>query len=122
MTEQIDLNLMGQLARSAGRKLARVTTEQKNSALYAIADALDANNAPILAANQQDLDEARANGLSAALLDRLSLQGRLAGIARDVRQVAKLPDPVGETFEASELPNGLKISKRRTPLGVLGVI
>jgi glutamate-5-semialdehyde dehydrogenase len=121
-SKQIDLKSIGQLARSAGRNLARATTEQKNGALYAIADVLDAHTEPILAANRQDLDEARANGLSAAMLDRLSLQGRLAGIARDVRQVAKLPDPVGEIFEASELPNGLKVSKRRTSLGVLGVI
>jgi glutamate-5-semialdehyde dehydrogenase len=118
----IDLNRMGQLARDASRKLARATTEQKNGALYAIADALDANSERILDANQQDIDEGRANGLSAALLDRLSLQGRLAEIAQDTRQVAKLPDPVGEVFEESVLPNGLKVSKRRTPLGVLGII
>jgi glutamate-5-semialdehyde dehydrogenase len=123
MTEQINLNEMGQRARAAGRKLARATTDQKNAALYAIADALEANSDSILAANQQDLADGRANGLTDALLDRLSLQGkRLAGIVSDVRQVAKLPDPVGEVIESSVLPNGLKISKRRTPLGVLGVI
>jgi len=123
MTEQINLNDMGQRARAAGRKLARATTDQKNAALYAIADALEANSDSILAANQQDLADGRANGLTDALLDRLSLQGkRLAGIVSDVRQVAKLPDPVGEVIESAVLPNGLKISKRRTPLGVLGVI
>ncbi|MCC7449796.1 MAG: glutamate-5-semialdehyde dehydrogenase [Anaerolineae bacterium] len=114
---------MGQRARAAGRKLARATTEQKNAALYTIADTLEANSDSILAANQQDLADGRANGLTDALLDRLSLQGkRLAGIVSDVRQVAKLPDPVGEVIESSVLPNGLAISKRRTPLGVLGVI
>ncbi len=118
----IDLNRMGQLAREASRKLGRATTEQKNGALYAIADALDANSERILAANLQDVEEGRANGLNAALLDRLSLQGRLAAIAQDTQQVAKLPDPVGEVFEDSVLPNGLKVSKRRTPLGVLGII
>ncbi len=118
----IDLHQMGKAARAAARALSRATTEQKNSALYAIADALDANAERILAENQKDLDQGRSNGMAASLLDRLSLQGRLAGIAQDVRQVAKLPDPVGEVFESTVLPNGLKISKRRTPLGVLGII
>jgi glutamate-5-semialdehyde dehydrogenase len=118
----IDLQIMGQTAREAARKLARATTDQKNAALYAIADALEANSERILAANVQDVDEARANGLSAAILDRLSLKGRLAGIAQDVRQVAKLPDPVGEIIEETTLPNGLHLTKKRTPIGVLGVI
>src|SRR5258708_2652137 len=123
MSDQINLTEMGELARRASRKLAQATTDQKNSALYAIADALDSNAARILAANKEDSDDGRANGFSDALLDRLSLQqGRLTAIAQDVRQVALLPDPVGETFDESVLPNGLKISKRRTPIGVLGVI
>src|SRR5256885_16009434 len=122
MNEQVDLLKIGQAARRAGRQLARVTSEQKNRALYAVADALDANTDRILAANRQDVEEARKNGLDPAMLDRLSLQGRLASIAKDVREVAKLPDPVGETFDEGELPNGLKISKRRTPLGVIGAI
>lgn len=122
MDEKIDLNRMGQVAREAARKLARATAEQKNGALYAIADALDANTERILIANRQDLEAGRANGLSTSLLDRLSLQGRLAAIAQDVRQVARLPDPVGEVFDESTLPNGLRVSKRRTPIGVLGLI
>lgn len=122
MTKPIDLNQMGQRAKAAARILARATTEQKNAALYAIADGLDAHAGRILVANRQDLDEGRANGLTDALLDRLSLQNRLASIAKDVRQVAKLPDPVGETFDETVRPNGLRITKRRTPLGVLGVI
>ncbi len=122
MTEPIDLNQIGQRAKAAARILARATTEQKNAALYAIADGLDANAERILAANRQDLEEGRANGLTDALLDRLSLQNRLAGIAKDVRQVARLPDPVGETFDETVRPNGLRVSKRRTPLGVLGII
>jgi glutamate-5-semialdehyde dehydrogenase len=96
--------------------------DQKKAALFAIADALEAARESILAANQQDVEDGRASGLNAALLDRLSLQGRLAGIAKDVRQVARLPDPVGEELEATVLPNGLRLRKRRTPLGVLGVI
>ncbi|MEP7287408.1 MAG: glutamate-5-semialdehyde dehydrogenase [Chloroflexota bacterium] len=118
----INLTQMGQHARRASRKLALANTHQKNGALYAIADALDLNSAPILAANELDLADGRANGLSEALLDRLSLQDRLAAIAEDCRQVAQLPDPVGESFDESVLPNGLKISKRRIPLGVIGVI
>jgi glutamate-5-semialdehyde dehydrogenase len=123
MSDQINLIEMGKLARSASRKLGQATSGQKNAALYAIADALDASADQILSANQKDIDDGRANDLSVALLDRLSLQqGRLTAIAQDVRQVAKLTDPVGETFDESVLPNGLKISRRRTPLGVLGVI
>jgi glutamate-5-semialdehyde dehydrogenase len=122
MGEKIDLDRMGQMAREATRKLARATTEQKNGALYTIADALDANTERILVANRLDLEEGRANGLNESLLDRLSLQGRLAAIAQDVRQVAKLPDPVGEIFDETTMPNGLQVSKRRTPIGVLGLI
>ncbi len=122
MNDQPDLVQMGRAARAAGRQLAKTTTEQRNSALYAIADALEANSERILDVNRQDLLEGETNGLTNALLDRLSLQGRLNGIAQDVRQVAKLPDPVGEVFDSSVLPNGLQVSKRRTPLGVLGII
>jgi glutamate-5-semialdehyde dehydrogenase len=118
----LDLTAMGRTARDASRKLARASTDQKNAALHAIAEALLKHSEAILAANKQDLDDGRAAGLSSALLDRLSLIGRLEGIAADTRQVATLPDPVGEVFDDSVRPNGLKVSKRRTPLGVLGVI
>lgn len=126
MTEQvkarIDLKHMGQTARTAARQLARATTEHKNQALNAIADALLAQKERILAANAVDLSAGRAAGLSAALLDRLSLVGRLEGIASDVRQIAALPDPVGETLDQTVLDNGLRVARRRTPLGVVGVI
>lgn len=118
----ISLENMGQQAQDAAYELAKATTEQKNAALLAIADALQASAGAILAANQQDLDDGRANGLTDALLDRLDLQTRLDGIAADVRRVAQLPDPVGEEFDQRTLENGLRVSKRRTPLGVLGVI
>ncbi len=118
----VNMREMGQRARAASRQLARATTEQKNAVLMAMADALDANAATILEANRLDLEEGRANGMSAGLLDRLDLQKRLAGVARDVRYVAGLPDPVGKVYEESVRPNGLRIGKRRTPLGVLGVI
>jgi glutamate-5-semialdehyde dehydrogenase len=114
---------MGQRAKAAARQLARATTEQKNVALVALADRLWAARADVLAANAIDVEAAQANGLSEALIDRLLLnEKRLEGIAADQRNVATLPDPVGEIFEASTLPNGLKIHKQRVPLGVLGVI
>jgi glutamate-5-semialdehyde dehydrogenase len=118
----INLTDMGKRARAAALHLARATPEQKNAALLAMTDALEANADTILAANRLDLDDGRANGLSAALLDRLDLQKRLGGIAADVRKVAELPDPVGQVFDAKMLDNGLKVSKRRVPIGVLGVI
>ncbi len=118
----VNLVEMGQRARAAARWLAQATTEQKNAALLAMADALEAQADDILEANRLDLEDGRANGLSAALLDRLDLQRRLAGVAADVRQVARLPDPVGQVFDAKVLDNGLRVSKRRTPIGVLGVI
>jgi glutamate-5-semialdehyde dehydrogenase len=118
----VNLIDMGQHARAASRQLARATTEQKNAALLAMADALDANAASILEANRLDLADGRAAGMSAGLLDRLDLQKRLADVAADVRYVAGLPDPVGKVFEEKTLPNGLRACKRRTPLGVLGVI
>ena len=114
---------LGQRAKAASRLLARATTEHKNAALLALADQLMAHCADILAANAIDVEAAKANGLSAAMIDRLLLnEKRLNGIATDQRNVANLPDPVGEIFEATTLPNGLKIHKQRVPLGVLGVI
>jgi glutamate-5-semialdehyde dehydrogenase len=114
---------MGQRAKAAARQLARATTDQKNIALVALADRLWAARADVLAANAIDVEAAKANGLSEAMIDRLLLnEKRLEGIAADQRHVATLLDPVGEIFEASALPNGLKIHKQRVPLGVLGVI
>ncbi len=114
---------LGQRAKAAARLLARATTEQKNAALNALADQLMARCADILEANALDVAAAKANGLSAALIDRLLLnEQRLNSIAADQRSVIALPDPVGEIFEATTLPNGLQIHKQRVPLGVLGVI
>ena len=118
----MDVRELGRRAKEASYVLARATTEQKNAALLAIADALDANSEAILAENCIDLEAGQKNGLSDALLDRMSLQKRLPGIAEDVRKVATLPDPVGKTFDARTLDNGLEVCRRRTPLGVLGVI
>jgi len=114
---------MGRRARAAARQMARATTAQKNLALNTLADGLLAGQTALTQANAQDLEAGQAAGLSPALLDRLTLnEARLRGIAADLRTVAALPDPVGEAFDATTLPNGLRIHKQRVPLGVLGVI
>jgi len=114
---------MGRQARAAARQLARAATQQKNNALLALADRLEARQADVLAANALDLAGARQAGLSPAMLDRLTLNpARLSGMAADLRSVAALPDPVGEIFDAQTLPNGLKVRRQRVPIGVLGVI
>jgi glutamate-5-semialdehyde dehydrogenase len=119
----IDLTALGQRAKTASRSLAAASTQQKNAALLAIAAALERDQAAILEANRADVEQGRGDGLTDALLDRLALNpARLAGIAADARGVADLPDPVGVEFDSQTLPNGLKIRKRHTPLGVLGVI
>ncbi|NJK79725.1 MAG: glutamate-5-semialdehyde dehydrogenase [Chloroflexaceae bacterium] len=118
-----DLPYIGQQARAAARHLSRATTEQKNAALHAMADLLDEHQDAILDANASDMRRGKAAGLRDNLLDRMLLTPqRLATIARDTRNVARLPDPVGETFDHAELPNGLRVHKRRTPLGVVGFI
>jgi glutamate-5-semialdehyde dehydrogenase len=95
----------------------------KDRALSAIADALEANTAVLLAANQKDVIAGREKGLSAAMLDRLLLtEARIAGLAADTRSVMALPDPVGTDIEGRILPNGLRLTRRRIPIGVLGVI
>ena len=113
----------GRAARAASRRLARLSSEVKDRALRNIADALLAGQEGILAANEKDYQAARSGGLSEALLDRLMLDpGRLEGMARDVRGVEALPDPVGEVFDMRTLPNGLMAGKKRVPLGVIGSI
>jgi glutamate-5-semialdehyde dehydrogenase len=118
----IDMQALGRQAKAASLALRKLDTGAKNQALCAMADAIDAHSAAILAANAKDMDDGQAAGLTSALLDRLNLAGRLAGITADVRRIAELPDPVGEEFDARTLPNGLRIRKRRVPVGVLGVI
>ncbi|MXP58460.1 glutamate-5-semialdehyde dehydrogenase [Pantoea sp. Taur] len=117
------LEEMGKAARVASYKLAELSTEQKNQVLLTIADRLEAESTDILAANELDLADARQNGMSAALLDRLTLNPqRLKGIADDVRQVCRLADPVGQLIDGGVLDSGLRIERRRVPLGVIGVI
>jgi glutamate-5-semialdehyde dehydrogenase len=118
-----DLEQMGRAARAAGRQLAVAPTAIKDAALLAIAGHLEANSAAILAANAGDVAAARAGGLSEAMLDRLLLTpARLAGLAADVQRVAGLPDPVGAEIDRRLLPNGMRLIRRRIPLGVIGVI
>ena len=117
------LKAKGKEARTSGRQLAKLGTAVKNRALLNLADRLLAEQETILLANRADCDEAKGNGLSSAWLDRLLLTPeRLEAMARDVRSVASLPDPVGEMIDARVLPNGLSIGKRRVPLGVIGAI
>jgi len=117
------LEQMGIAAKAASYKLAQLSGRKKNQVLEKIADYLEAQTDTILRANAQDLDDARANGLSEALLDRLALTpARLKSIADDVRQVCKLADPVGQVIDGGQLDSGLRIERRRVPLGVVGVI
>ena len=117
------LEMQGLAAKNASRMLSIAGTAKKNAALEAIASALEARQEEILAANQEDMTAAKAAGMRPSLQDRLALDGsRIAGIVDGVRQVAALPDPIGETTKMSTRPNGLVIGKRRVPLGVIGII
>ncbi|MBP7140387.1 MAG: glutamate-5-semialdehyde dehydrogenase [Opitutaceae bacterium] len=110
-------------ARTASLVLATATTEKKNRALLILADLLPAAQREILEANAQDLAAAHSNGLSKPQIDRLTLTpARLAALAESVRQVAALPDPVGEVLESWTRPNGLRFRKVRVPIGVIGII
>ena len=110
-------------AKNASRTLKTASTNTKNNALLRIADNLEKNAKNILDENQKDIDAAVQNGMNKGLIDRLTLTDeRIASIADGVRQVASLPDPVGEIISMKELPNGLKVGQRRVPLGVAGVI
>lgn len=114
---------MGKAAKDAAFELATASTAQKKQALAIIADELEANAATILAANAKDIELGREAGLTDALLDRLLLnEERLTGIANDVRNVISLNDPVGSEIDSKVLENGMSLSRRRVPLGVVGVI
>ncbi len=117
------LENMGKAARAASYRLAQLTAQEKNQVLVYIADALEQQSDAILAANAEDVSAAREQGLSEAMLDRLQLTpARLKGIADDVRQVCNLADPVGQIIDGGRLDSGLRIERRRVPLGVIGVI
>ncbi len=117
------LETMGKAARAASYQLSVLSTEQKNQVLLTIASQLEQESDAILRANAEDVAEARVNGMGDALLDRLTLTPeRLKGIADDVRQVCNLADPVGQLIDGGLLDSGLRIERRRVPLGVIGVI
>ncbi|MBF8780063.1 glutamate-5-semialdehyde dehydrogenase [Pseudomonas fulva] len=125
MTESVSdyMTRLGRAAREASRVIGRASTAQKNRALLAAADALDAAREELTTANRRDLEGGRANGLEPALLDRLALTpARIDGMIAGLRQVAGLPDPVGAIRDMSHRPSGIQIGKMRVPLGVIGII
>ena len=124
MQQELDeLEAKARLARESTRRLAFLPTSVKNRALGAVAAALRDCSARVIAANREDYAEAKASGMSEAMLDRLLLdEARIAGMSADVLTVARLPDPIGQVFDSRTLPNGLQLSKRRVPLGVIAAI
>lgn len=123
MTVAEEVKKLGIQARAAAQALRRLTTEQKNAVLRAIADALEAAKPQIDAANAADVAAAQANGLAPALVDRLTLtDARFESMVAGVRFVADLPDPVGETIWTRDRPSGIRIAKVREPFGVVAVV
>ena len=118
-----DIKTLALQCRDASAAIASLPTEAKNALLRAMADALAADEAAILAANGRDLEAASAKGIGSAMLDRLRLDtARLQGIAAAVREVAELPDPVGQVTRAYDRPNGIHVQRVRVPLGVIAMI
>jgi glutamate-5-semialdehyde dehydrogenase len=114
---------VGEQARAAARAVAAADTGAKNKALEAIAAAIEAAAATLAAENRKDLEAGRARGLDAALLDRLELTpARIAAMAEGLRQIAALPDPVGEISDLKYRPSGIQVGRMRVPLGVIGII
>jgi len=123
MTLQDEIKLLAKEARDASRTLAQVPTTVKNALLRGMADALVAASADLMAANALDLQAGREKGLSDAMLDRLRLdEARICGMADGLREVAELPDPVGEVTGMWRRPNGIQVGRMRIPLGVIGII
>lgn len=114
---------LGQQARAAARDVARSSTAVRNQALLATADLLDDSREELASANHKDLENGRANGLEEAMLDRLELTpARIDTMIEGLRQVASLPDPVGEITGMTYRPSGIQVGKMRVPLGVIGII
>jgi glutamate-5-semialdehyde dehydrogenase len=114
---------VGRAARAASRAMARADTAAKDRALHAIAAAIERDRARLLEANQRDLDDARANGLAPAMVDRLALTAHgVATMAEGLRQIAQLPDPVGEITDLKYRPSGIQVGRMRVPLGVVAII
>jgi len=121
LTEQ--MTTLAKQAKAASRELSRLTTAEKNACLLAMATALENQAAPLKEANALDMEYAAQNGLPAAMLDRLKLDDkRIAGMAKGLREVAALPDPVGRILNERIRPNGLKLQKISTPIGVVVII
>jgi glutamate-5-semialdehyde dehydrogenase len=117
------MQTLGKQARVASRAIARADANQKNRALAAIAAAIRRDTPRLLAANAEDMADARAHGLDTALLDRLQVNEKsIAGMAEGLEQIAALPDPVGEISELNYRPSGIQVGKMRVPLGVIGII
>ncbi len=117
------MTTLGQQARAAARVTARATTAQKNGALLAMAESIQRHRGQLELANRRDLAAGREKGLDAAMLDRLELtSGRIDGMIEGLRQVADLPDPVGEITDMRFRPSGIQVGKMRVPLGVVGII
>ncbi len=114
---------IGQKVRAASRLMANASTDAKNRSLQILASLLEQSREAVQKANGEDMQAARASGMSDALLDRLLLdEKRLDGLSGDLRSLAELPDPIGERFDEKILPNGLRLRKQRVPLGVIGVL
>ncbi len=110
---------LGRKARAAASLIARADSASKNAALLHIAELIEQQSAAIKAANQADLDAARANGMEAAMLDRLALSDKaMQTMATGLRQIANLPDPVGEISNLKQRPTGIQVGQMRVPLGV----
>ncbi|MCF6254022.1 MAG: glutamate-5-semialdehyde dehydrogenase [Thiomicrorhabdus sp.] len=117
------MNTLGQQARAASRALVKATTDDKNRALLAMADALENSAEQLKAENAKDLAQGKEKGLDAAMLDRLAItDAGIAGMAEGLRQVANLQDPIGEINDMRFLPSGIQVGKMRVPLGVVGII
>ncbi|SHN26026.1 glutamate-5-semialdehyde dehydrogenase [Cryptosporangium aurantiacum] len=123
MTTEQEVRAVAARSKEAAAELAPLTRAEKDAALHAMADALVAASSTVLSANEQDLEAGRAAGLSSGLLDRLALSPeRIEGMAQGLRDVAALPDPIGEVVRGYTLPNGLEVRQIRVPLGVIGII
>ena len=119
----VTIRQLAQAARAASLRLAVASTEAKNRALLALAETIETSIPALIAANAKDLDAGRAAGLSAALLDRLTLNdARIRQMAQGVREIVALPDPIGAELERTLRPNGLVIRKLRVPIGVIAII
>ena len=120
---KLDMQDIGRRAKAAARALAAASATAKRDALCMMADAVVASAQEIFAANAEDLEAARAHGMSEAMLDRLRLnEARLTGMADGMRKVAAMPDPVGRLLDGDTLVNGLRLERRTVPFGVIGVI